>query len=325
VLSVLAALHKNFPAYEVFLTSSADVLIVAAKQPKLPTPDWSVVNEPAIAQDLRRAVPLTPRALEGMRLVNRDALRPLLDHWAQPNSDFYPVLDLGAERARYLRSSAVGFGDVTDERFDMLAPFMGRRVPFDTATVASVPGIPRLHGLAIGATLRERRLALFVDSSRVTDAIPALYRRWRFARALASDNAPTDWHQWLSDALAVESDLHGGTAGVADEDFYSSLYLFMNRHAAPQGAREAVAFMHGLAAWEFAAASRAADSLLPYAVKGVSWVPVDDLREGATVAKLRIGDVEGAKRYWRALASRATRGRDDLRSMLMEARMAGGK
>jgi hypothetical protein len=52
---------------------------------------------------------------------------------------------------------------------------------------------------------------------------------------------------------------------------------------------------------------------------------VDDLREGATVAKLRIGDVEGAKRYWRALASRATRGRDDLRSMLMEARMVVGK
>jgi hypothetical protein len=86
-----------------------------------------------------------------------------------------------------------------------------------------------------------------------------------------------------------------------------------------------VEFMHGIATWDFAAASRAADRLLPGAVKGVNWIPVDDLREGATVAKLRTGDVQGAKRYWRTLASRATRSREDLRAMLVEAWTASAK
>jgi hypothetical protein len=257
-----------------------------------------------------------------MRLLNRDALRPLLDRWARPNSDFHPVLDLGAEKARYLRTSALGFADVTDERFDVIAPFIGRRVPFDTATITAVPSIPRLRGLAVGAILRGRRLAMFVDSSSIADAVPALYRRWRLARLLASDAAPADWRQWLADVQAVERDLHGGTAGVADEEFYGSLYRYMSLQAAPQGARDAVAFMHGLAAWDFAEASRAADNLLPYALNDVSWIPVDDLRDGGAVAKLRTGDVQGAKRYWRALASRATRAEDDLRSLLLEARMS---
>ena len=59
---VLAALDQNFASYEIFFTSNADILIVASNDRVLPTPDWRVVDFSGLAEDLRRAVPLTPEA-----------------------------------------------------------------------------------------------------------------------------------------------------------------------------------------------------------------------------------------------------------------------
>src|SRR5919201_6532359 len=98
VLSVLTALHRSFASYAVYEVSRGDILIVASNRPALPRPDWSVFRLPAVAADLRRAIPLTPRRLEAMWLLDRTALAPLLDRWVTVNSDFYPVLDLGTER-----------------------------------------------------------------------------------------------------------------------------------------------------------------------------------------------------------------------------------
>ncbi len=113
--------------------------------------------------------------------------------------------------------------------------------------------------------------------------------------------------------------MHGGTAGIVDEEFYGRITRFMERHKAPAEVREAVAFLHGLAAWDFAAASHAADGLLTPASRGESWIPVDQLREGAVVAKLRMGDVTGARRYFNALASHSERKLEDLRTRLLDA------
>ena len=48
VLSVLSAMHQVFPAYRIFATGMADMLVVASKQPVLPSPDWSVFTRPPV-------------------------------------------------------------------------------------------------------------------------------------------------------------------------------------------------------------------------------------------------------------------------------------
>ena len=105
----------------------------------------------------------------------------------------------------------------------------------------------------------------------------------------------------MVDAFAVERDIHGGTAGVADEDFYRSLFAYLAAQKAPAAARQAFGFLHALSVYDFKTASVLADSLYPAAERGASWYPVDDLRDGATIAKLRLGDVDGAMKYWRGL------------------------
>ena len=64
VLSVLAAIHEEFGAYEVFMTSTGDMLIVAARGDTLPRPDWSVAL-PASAE-LPQVIAMTPERLEAL-------------------------------------------------------------------------------------------------------------------------------------------------------------------------------------------------------------------------------------------------------------------
>jgi hypothetical protein len=80
--------------------------------------------------------------------------------------------------------------------------------------------------------------------------------------------------------------------------------------------------VHGLAAWDFAEASRAADVLVPLAAAGDSWISPDVLREGTVVARLRLGDVRGARSALDALRSQSSRGQGDLRGELLSAWVA---
>jgi predicted membrane-bound spermidine synthase len=319
VLSVLAAIHQNFPSYEIYMTSNADILIVASNRSTLPVPDWSVFEYPMITQDLGAVVRFTPAALDAMHMASREALAPMLGPFTAPNSDYVPVLDLGAERARFMHQGADGIGGLNSERFDFMSAYFGKRVPFDTGTMTAVPSIPRSRMLAAGAVLHRRKVAIAQDSVSGLDVITMFQRRSRVENGMASGRPPADWHIWMVDALAVEKDLHGGTAGVVDEDFYKGIFAYLAAQHAPAGARQTFAFMHALALFDFTAMSALGDSLNPTA--GVTWINVDDLRDGGTIAKLKLGDVKGARAYWNDLGRRTTRPPTHVRSLLINAYM----
>jgi predicted membrane-bound spermidine synthase len=319
VLSVLTAIHRSFPSYQIFQTSRGDILIVAGTGASLPRPDWSVFAFPGLTRDLARTIPFTPRQIEATRLFGRAALAPLLDRWPQANSDFHPVLDLGSERTRFLRLSARGFVDMIDERFDVVAPFFGARRGFGVELSNPAPQITGVSALAMGAALRSPRA--LVDSLPLPNGgelRAALQREWEHAAAIRAGEPPRDWSLWLRSALAVERDLHGGTAGVVDTAFYDATQAYAARHGAPHGVRDALAFQRALAAWDWRAASRLADSLLAEASAGRSWMDVDDLRDGAVVAKLRAGDVAGARRSFDALLGKGERRVGNLRLRLLD-------
>ena len=318
VLSVLAAIHKNFASYSVYLTSNDDMLIVASNQAQLPAPDWSVLTQPGIAADLGGVVPFTPQSLAATHLIERRALAPLLDRLGNPNSDYRPVLDLGAERTRFKRETAKGFGTLRVERFDMLAAMFGERRPFDDAALTTIPEIWQLHALTVGAALRIPSLDVADDTAGGRDARDARQRLWELNVGLAAGAPPPDWKRWTSSALEVERYIHAGTAGVAWEPFYASLAAYMKRAHAPAKVRQSIDFRHALALWNFKAASALADSLAPDALAGKSWSQVDEIREGGVVAKLKIGDAVGARKLWVSLSKAATRNSDALRSVLLD-------
>ncbi len=320
VMSVLAALHQNFASYQIFMTSNADILIVASNGSTLPVPDWSVFNYPLIAADLRPLVPFRPSVLESYRVGSREQLTPLVSLMGSVNSDYMPILDIGAERSRFLHESADGLADLRAGRFNVISAIYGEHIPFDTGTITPVPSIPRSHELALGAVLHARRTAILQDTMSALGALDALQRRSRLENGMASGRPPVDWRIWTTDALAVERDLDGGTAGVVDEDYFRSVNAYLAAQHAPAGARQTFAFVRAFSLQDFRAASALADSLDP-GEYGTTWLALDDLRDAGTVAKIRVGDVAGARTYWKALGKRGARADDHVRSLLIVAYM----
>ncbi len=315
VLTVLSSIHQSFRSYDVYLTGSHDILIVATNSAKLPVPDWSVTRAPAFLADFAHLLPIDD--LSSAHLIDRAALAPLLDHLNRGNSDFYPVLDLGTERARFMQQHAVGFQELSGGRFDIIAPFQNRRIGFGVTPVAPVPEIPRMRALALGAALRGATVPDGLGNSLGTKLTMAQQRRWSLDASLASASPPPDWHTWLEEFLAVDTDLHGGTAGVVNEPFYATVGQYLALQNAPEPLRVSIGFLHSLSTWDFATASKQADVLLPLAVKGEDWLSVDALRAGAAVAKIKIGDAAGAEKYLAALAPRSRLNPGDLRGQLL--------
>lgn len=310
VLSVLAALSQHFPTYSIFQVSNRDILIVATAGSSLPAPDWSVFDHPALSEDLKRVWPITPRTMETLRVADDRTLAPLIRQSGVPNSDFYPTLDLNAERTRFMKSEALGFAGLPSARMNFAAMMDGRRLGMGDS-YAVIDGVPRLSSMAVAAAMRNG------DSRAGGQLLAARAERQAFESSMASGQAPSDWHGWVDRAVRVEAMVHGGMAGVADTAFYARLRAYQSRLGAPPQARAAVDFLHGLASWDFAEASRAADALLAAAAAGDAWLDADLLRDGAVMAKLETGDRRAAFEAFRLLINRSARPITDLRTRLL--------
>lgn len=324
VLSVIRAVHKNFPSYTIYMTADLDILIVASNRATLPTPDWNVFTLPEVAQDLRHFFPITPQALESIRLVSRDALAPLMDSKSDvgANSDFYPTLDLLSEQTRYMKDHAFGFQGLNQGRYDVGAALMEHRILPTTATT-SVLDIGRVNALALGAALRAPMGTVVPDGTlEPTPLREARSRLSQLQSVIAAGHSPPDWPIFFRLASEVESDLHSGTMGWADEPFYASVATFMDRQNAPRNARDAWRFLHAISVYDWPVAAELADVQIKSRVSGVGWISPDLLRTGAVIAYMRTGDFLKARDAFDRLAEFAHWTNTDLRVRLLGAHLA---
>ena len=303
--SVLAAIDAEFPFYDVFFTSESDLLIVASKA-RLPQPQWAIAYYPGIAHDLRRVVPLANESFEALRLGGRDVLHPMLLARGEPNSDYFPVLDLGADRMRFMRESASGYESLSSGRFDVVAALSGRRAGFGTLAITPTPEIARPAALSLGARVRAMHTLPTAVSTLLTrdEALRnALYRVDELERMVSSNRPPADWHAWMDAVVQVDEDLHSGTAGVADTAFFDKVRQFASRAGAPAAARAGIDFLHGIGAWNWPEATVSARALIA-SQDTVAWIPDVLLRNGATVAFIMLHDTAGAKEMLQTFAKR---------------------
>jgi hypothetical protein len=320
VLSVIKAVHRNFPSYDIYLTADVDVLIVASNNPKLPAPDWSVYRLPAITRDLRHFYHITPEAIEGTHLVSRDALAPLIGDATGANSDYYPMLDLAAEETRFEKRFASGFAGLGDDRFDLGALLTSRRE--EPAVEPQAPlDIERVRARAVSAALRDNKAA-YVASGDRTRLRSATARYQTLRDRMAAGHAPSDWLEFMSLFGAVEKDLHGGTMGWVDEPFYASVLQFAQRYGAPNEALAAIRFMHGIASYNWLEAANQVDQLLFAFDNGVRWIDEDAYRDGAVVSLLKTGQFVKARTVFNRTAEHTTRKATDIRVQMLAAAVA---
>jgi spermidine synthase len=310
LLSVMSALSQHFPTYSIFQISNRDIILVATTRAALPAPDWSIFQSQQLASDLKRVWPITPHTMETLRVADSRSLTPLVRMAGNPNSDFYPVLDLNAERTRYMKVDAEGFVGLASNRVNFAAMIDGHRNgPGDSYAV--VTGIPRLQAMAAAAGLRTG------DSRAGPDVALISARKQMLDAEISSGKAPASWPVWVQSVAWIEASIHGGMAGMVDTAFYSSLYTYLDRAHAPVPARAAIDFLHGLASWDYVQAARAADPLLAEAAKGELWLDGDELRDGAVVAKLAVGERAGARAALHGLIRISSRTNTHLRTRLL--------
>src|ERR1700680_2454533 len=59
-LTMLAAVQQNFSAYDIYLTDTTDIVIIATNAASVPAPEWSVTKWPTLAEALDGVTSLTP-------------------------------------------------------------------------------------------------------------------------------------------------------------------------------------------------------------------------------------------------------------------------
>ena len=315
VLSVLAAVHRNFADYRVYLIDGDNLLVVAAPTGALSRPDWSVVRHPDVQRDLCRFLPMREAALDRLLLIDRAGLEPLLEGKTQVNSDFYPVLDLGAEEARFLQRSAAGVVSLGNGVVDYLGNPALRPMTWDTATTSILLTSPRVRSMARAVLLR-RSMADpgYTDDSGVSERY--LYRSWM--NGIASGAPPADWKNWTADFWSLRGTLAGG-GPRPDSGFFLAAAGYAARTGAPPPVHAAIGLGRALASRDLGAAALSVDPLLVEARAGRLWIPVDDLLESSVRAFLHVGSVVRARVAHDLLRGRTSRVPGDARLTLLEA------
>jgi hypothetical protein len=313
VLSVIRAVAENFPDYALYTVADQDILIVATNDPKLPSPDWSVMHLPGVASDLSRVLPITPAMLDALHIADGATLAPLA-RGGGANSDFFPTLDLGAERSRYLREGAMGFIGLSGDRFGLATLLEGRRVGVSQVPYSVLLGAPRQASMELGARVSRGE---FRGASG--PQLGAAERARAVQQLLTSSAPPVDWHIWVDAVRDAEETRAGGSIGVPDTALFAAVSRYLARQSPPAEARAAVAFLHGLAALDHVETARAAEPLLAAARRGDDWLPPDLVRDGAVVARLRTGDVRGARAAMATMLPRSAQTNLDVRPLLLAA------
>jgi predicted membrane-bound spermidine synthase len=107
VASVIKAISSQFADYAIYFTSRGDILIIAGNQDKINEPTQHIFEFPEITKELAYIGVNNQQDLLLRRLGSKTILDPLFNSYPiAANSDYFPILDLGAVRTHYLNSSA---------------------------------------------------------------------------------------------------------------------------------------------------------------------------------------------------------------------------
>ena len=319
-LSVVAALDDVFPSYRAYVVGGGDVAIVASPERAMEDADWSVLESEGFERIAAGAPPFHADHMEPLLLFDQSTLRPLLEQGIRANSDYRPILDLGAERARFEQASASGVYGLATSRVDLVRLLRGdtigprpwRAVP----AYALVPAV--LWGRA--AWLREAWLSGGgIAPEEFASWQTSLLQLQQLMTLMRSNDPIGSWAAWAAMFGRVESDLHRGTVGWVDEAFYREVYEFLGASEAPAHARAAVDLMHGLGTLDWERVASAADLLVARVAAGEPWVSVGTLLDAAVVAYLRVGRPSAARNALNVLGRVSGRSADHLRMRLLDA------
>ena len=157
---VLSALGLHFTNYEIYATNSADILIVAPRNGIIPELEAEPFNIPSMRYELAHVGLAGPQDLEIRRIGSRKNLAPLFALLSnQPNSDYYPTLELEGPRARFKQESAVSLSSLNLAPVPIMEMIDAPAQWWHEHPVLTTPHHPRIAVIALAQGIRGSLLA----------------------------------------------------------------------------------------------------------------------------------------------------------------------
>jgi spermidine synthase len=177
--TIFAALGKHYSDYAVY-RNSLDLLVVATPRGRLPPMRDDIFSFAGLSADLAFLGYRGRHDLEALRVGGRRALEPLFRSTGYPaNSDFFPVLDQRAPKARFRAGQITGLVNLRDDFVPALALLdVDTRSPHDAAGPRPGNRPPRVDQAAGAAE------AVAVAMSGAADAAHGLAPEPRMAATL---------------------------------------------------------------------------------------------------------------------------------------------
>ena len=178
--SVLKALSINFSDYVIYTTDGGNIIVIAKNEGALPEPDWTVLIEGRLSEDLTKLNIISASDLLVRKVVESDSILGYLSISSVPiNSDYYPYVDLNAGRARF-----------TDSVAGLLMSLHG--APFPVTEMLA------------GDTLDHGNVSndQFLDRSRNIEVARSVYRR-----LVGAETSFTSKSRYMTAALDLQTDL----------------------------------------------------------------------------------------------------------------------
>ena len=113
--SMLAAMGETFADYEVYQSSVGDLAVLAVREGKVPQPQEPAAAQAGFRGELAKVGITRLEQVMARRIGSKRQLGPLFAQFpAAPNSDFYPLVQLEATRARFAQRGANAIVDLAN-------------------------------------------------------------------------------------------------------------------------------------------------------------------------------------------------------------------
>jgi len=199
-ISVLTALDREFEDYLIVRIGSSDWVILSSPHGAIGDLDASPLEWPDAQESFELLGIHDMGQIDGLITANKRILHPFLADKV-PNRDSLPILDTGAEKARFLKSRADFLHYVRWTPAPVLQVFGGIRLrPYPIGGIGDYREPHILHESEQAALLMRRYTN---PDIRVGEGLSgALIATWREANKALSIDHP-DWHDWLEATWAV--------------------------------------------------------------------------------------------------------------------------
>jgi hypothetical protein len=265
----------------------------------------------------------TPSAgtLRTLRIGGRPLFAPLLDRGWTANSDFHPILDLGAERSRFLGRRAAGLEAITIDWRGLAGALEGiDPLPPDTILIPPYVAVAGITGRT-GATAFARIGLPDTDDWALQPEETIVRDQWKTWSFRLSGPAPAPWVNFLHAFDDISALAHRGTAGYANPELFRSADAFLLRHRAPSEVRWALEFRRALLAWDMRGVAVAGTALLPSMKRGEGLVGRELYVDGMLVAAVRLRQKTLADAAITHIGQGRPAGAGDLRDALLLAHL----